>query len=140
MFRFAILSVLLAMVAMPAFAQSDAERRARVERALDQLPEPADIEAAMDQVPNITGALTGLMAIANDAENQKTLEGLVGRLESEFSVIGEELSDGDIPDLNGMMEQLMLLSTDREFMGDALDLAFQVQDVMVEAMPEDAKP
>ena len=140
MFRFAILSVLLAMVAMPAFAQSDAERRARVERALDQLPEPADIEAAMDQVPNITGALTGLMAIANDAENQKTLEGLVGRLESEFSVIGEELSDGDIPDLNGMIEQLMLLSTDREFMSDALDLAFQVQDVMVEAMPEDAKP
>ena len=34
----------------------------------------------------------------------------------------------------------MLLSTDREFMGDALDLAFQVQDVMVEALPEDAKP
>ena len=89
MFRFAVLSVLLAMVAMPAFAQSDAERRARVERALDQLPEPADIEAAMDQVPNVTGALTGLMAIANDAENQKTLEGLVGRLENEFSVIGE---------------------------------------------------
>ena len=140
MFRFAVLSVLLAMVAMPAFAQSDAERRARVERALDQLPEPADIEAAMDQVPNITGALTGLMEIANDAENQKTLEGLVGRLENEFSVIGEELSDGDIPDLNGMIEQLMLLSTDREFMGDALDLAFQVQDVMVEALPEDAKP
>ena len=140
MFRFAVLSVLLAMVAMPAFAQSDAERRARVERALDQLPERADIEAAMDQVPNITGALTGLMAIANDEGNQKTLEGLVGRLESEFSVIGEELGDGDIPDLNGMLEQLMLLSTDREFMGDALDLAFQVQDVMVEAMPEDAKP
>ena len=140
MFRFAFLSVLLALFALPALAQSDAERRARVERALDQLPDRADIEATMDQLPNITGALTGLMAVANDKGNQETFEGLIGRLDAEFSMIGEELGDGGIPDVNGMMERLMLLSTDRAFMGDALDLAFQVQDVMVEALPEEAKP
>lgn len=140
MFRFALFVALLGCIALPALAQSDADRRARVEQALNQLPDRADIEAAMDQMPDITGALTGLMDVANDEGNQKTLEGLFGRLESEFSEVEADLSGGDIPDLNGMIERLMLLSTDRAFMGDALDLAFQVQDVMTEALPESAKP
>jgi len=140
MFRFALVFVVLTLFALPALAQSDADRRARVERALNQLPERADIEAAMDQIPNITGALTGLMDVASDEGNQKTLESLLGRLEGEFSVVEAELSSGGIPDVNGMLERMMLLSTDRAFMGDALDLAFQVQDVMTEALPESAKP
>ena len=140
MFRIALISVLMGLFALPALAQSDAERRARVERALDQLPDRTDIEGAMDQLPNITGVLTGLADVANDKGNQRTLESLLGRLEGEFSDIGAELTSGDIPDVNGMLERVLLLSTDREFMGDALDLAFQVQDVMAEALPETAKP
>ena len=139
MLRFACASIVLGFFALPALAQSDADRRARVEQALNQLPDRAEIEAAMDQMPNITGALTGLMDVANDKGNQKTLEGLMGRLEGEFSAMEAELTAGDIPDVNGMIERFMLLSTDRAFMGDALDLAFQVQDVMTEALPEATK-
>lgn len=79
------------------------------------------------------------MEVANDKDNQKTLEGLVGRLEGEFSAMEADLNSGNIPDINGMIERFMLLSTDRAFMGDALDLAFQVQDVMTEALPEASK-
>ncbi len=140
MIRFALMSALLAVSTLPALAQSDADRRARVEQALDQLPERADVEAVMAEMPNITGALTGLLDIANDDGNQKTLESLLGRLEGEFSAMETELTAGQVPDLNGMMERFLLLSTDRAFMGDALDLAFQVQDVMTEAMPATAKP
>ena len=140
MFRIAIVSISMTLFAMPALAQSDADRRARVEQALNQLPDRGDIEAAMDQLPNITGLMTGLADVAGDEDNQKTLESLLGRLEDEFSELEADLSSGGIPDINGMLERVMLLSTDREFMGDALDLAFQVQDVMTEALPEDAKP
>ncbi|MEO9971126.1 MAG: hypothetical protein ABJG15_15115 [Hyphomonadaceae bacterium] len=140
MVRFALMTALFMSFAVPAFAQSDADRRARVERALNQLPDRADVEAAMDQLPNITGALTGLMDVATDEGNQQTLQGLVGRLENEFSGFEAQLSGGDIPDLNGMIERMMLLTTDRAFMGDALDLAFQVQDVMTDALPEASKP
>lgn len=142
MFRLALVCALLGLCAVPAFADADADadRRARVEQALSHLPERADVEAVMAEMPNITGALTGLMDVANDKGNQKTLEGLVERLEGEFSAMETELADGNIPDLNGMIERFMLLSTDRSFMGDALDLAFQVQDVMTEALPETAKP
>lgn len=139
MLRFVCVSIILGFFALPAFAQSDADRRARVEQALNQLPDRAEIEAAIDQIPNITGALTGLMEVANDKDNQKTLEGLVGRLEGEFSAMEADLNSGNIPDINGMIERFMLLSTDRAFMGDALDLAFQVQDVMTEALPEASK-
>jgi len=140
MFRFVIVSAVFALTTLPAIAQSDAERRARVERALDQLPSKGDIETAMDQLPNITGLMTGLADVAGDKGNQRTLESLLGRLEGEFSSFETELNDGGIPDINGMLERVMLLSTDREFMGDALDLAFQVQDVMTDALPADAKP
>jgi hypothetical protein len=140
MIRFALVSVVLSVASLPALAQSDADRRARVEQALNQLPERSDVEAIMAEMPNITGALTGLLDVANDEDNQKTLEGLIGRLEGEFSVIEAELVSGQVPDLNGMMERFLLLSTDRAFMGDALDLAFQVQDVMTDALPDSAKP
>ena len=140
MIRFALACALLSMAALPALAQSDADRRARVEQALGQLPERADIEAMLDQMPDITGAMTGLLDVASDEDNQKTLEGLMGRLEGEFSALESQLSGGKIPDLNGMMERFLLLSTDRQFMGDALDLAFQVQDVMTEVLPESAQP
>lgn len=140
MIRFALVSVVLYVAALPALAQSDADRRARVEQALNQLPERSDVEAIMAEMPNITGALTGLLDVANDEDNQKTLEGLVGRLEGEFSSMDAELANGQVPDLNGMIERFLLLSTDRAFMGDALDLAFQVQDVMTDALPESAKP
>ena len=139
MLRFVCVSIILGIFALPAFAQSDADRRARVEQALNQLPDRAEIEAAIDQIPNITGALTGLMEVANDKDNQQTLEGLVGRLEGEFSAMEADLNSGNIPDINGMIERFMLLSTVRAFMGDALDLAFQVQDVMTEALPEASK-
>jgi len=140
MIRFALVSLALSLAILPAWSQSDADRRARVEQALDQLPERADIEAVMAEMPNITGALTGLLHVASDEDNQKTLESLVGRLEGEFSGMEAQLANGKVPDLNGMMERLLLLSTDRAFMGDALDLAFQVQDVMTEALPASAKP
>jgi len=140
MFRFMLVSALLSVFALPALAETDADRRARVEHALDGLPDRAEVEAVMAELPNITGALTGLMDVATDDENQKTLEGLLGRLDSEFSTMEAELNSGAIPDINGMLERFMLLSTDRAFMGDALDLAFQVQDVMTEALPESAKP
>jgi len=140
MFRFMLVSALLSVFALPALAETDADRRARVEHALDGLPDRAEVEAVMAELPNITGALTGLMDVATDDENQKTLEGFLGRLDSEFSTMEAELNSGAIPDINGMLERFMLLSTDRAFMGDALDLAFQVQDVMTEALPESAKP
>jgi len=136
MFRFVLATVLIGLFTLPALAQSDAERRARVEQALNQLPDRAEVEAAMEQIPDITGAMTGLMEVVSDTQNQQTLEGLMGRLESEFSAVETDLSKGGIPDINGMLERFMLLSTDRAFMGDALDLAFQVQDVMTEALPE----
>ena len=140
MSRILIVFTFLFVAIAPAVAQTDADRQARINRALDQLPDRADVEAAMDRLPDFSGTLNGLAEIANDEGNQATLERLLGRLEGEFSSIEAEMVQGDIPDINAVIERLLLLPTDREFMGDALDLAFQVQDVMVEALPEDAKP
>jgi hypothetical protein len=128
----------LILIAAPAIAApEDKHPDPRVEEILNQMPTRDEIKAITKDMPDMTHMIMGLKDIAEDEDTHATFERLGTRLESTFSRLEAETADGEIPDLNALFEDMMMLSTDRQTMGDLLGLAFQVKDVMEEAMPEE---
>ena len=74
--------------------------------------------------------VTGLIDIAEDPETMDTLERVGARLEQRFANIELTVADGEIPDFNLVMEEVLGLASDRETVGDLLGLMFQVVDVV----------
>ena len=129
-----------AILAAPTLAFADEKRDPRVEAILDELPTRADMENALEDMPDLNVLMTGVMDIAQDPETMDTLERVGARLEQRFADLDIEAADGEMPDLNLLMGEMMGLatdlSTDRETMGDLLGLMFQVVDVVEESVGE----
>ncbi len=127
-------------LAAPAFAEPETPepQDPRIAEILANLPTEAEIDAIMRDVPDMTRLMTGMMDIVTDEDNHAALERVAARLESrlEHIELAANLEDGEMPDINALMREVMMISTDKDMMGDLLGLAFQVSDVMEEVIEE----
>jgi len=133
-----IRSALIALFALsvPMSAAADEDRDPRVEEILSKLPSEAEMEDMLEQMPDMNKMVSGVMEIAQDPETMETLERVGARLEERFAGMDLNVEDGEMPDPNLLMGEMMGLASDKESLGDVLGLMFQVVDVMEEATAE----
>jgi len=125
------------VLALPLAAVADDKPRdPRVEEILKDLPSRGEIDEMLEAMPDVNGLVTGLRDIAEDPDTMETLERVGSRLEGLGETLEAQTADGEMPDFNSLISELMYLATDEEIVGDVLGLAFQVSDLMEEIAPE----
>lgn len=141
-YKFTSGALALLVFCLPALAEPELDtarpQDPRIAEILSNLPTEAEIDDIMSDVPDMTRLMTGMMDIVTDEDNHATLERVAGRLESRLEVIEQAASPetGEMPDINALMREVMMMSTDKEMMGDLLGLAFQVNDLMEDVTEE----
>ena len=134
MFRSVFLLALAVSPPLATLAQEAIDPR--VEEILAELPTRAEMETALAKMPDMNKMMTGVMEIAEDPETKETLERVGTRLETQFSDFDLNVKDGEIPDFNLVVDEMMTIASDKETMGDLLGLMFQMVDVMEEVVEE----
>ena len=127
----------VALLTPIAFADEPLPIDPRAEALLKMLPADEAVEDVMNKLPDLTALLVGLKDIAEDDATAARLDRIGERLESRLGAM--EMTDDGVPDINGMLGEVLKLSTDKQLMGDVLTLAFQVKDLVDEVMPETAQ-
>jgi hypothetical protein len=140
MIRQAATALIFMMIPVSGIATADDMKPLdpRVEALLDAMPTEQQVDEMMTEMPDITALLGGLMQIASDDDTRATLERVGTKLQNRLDGLDLEadIENGEIPDINGLIGEMMKLPADREMMGDLLGLAFEVKDVIDDAMPE----
>lgn len=118
----------------PAIAQ-DRPVDPRVEEILNKLPSETQINDIMAELPDMNVMMDGMMELAENEDLKAGMGRIGARLENRFEDMEFEREDGR-PDFNGVIEEMLSLSTDRELMGDVFSLMFLMTDHMEDVIEE----
>ncbi len=118
--------------AKPAVTMSDIE--------LSDLPLPTeeDIDAIMDQMPDLNALFGDFIELAEDERLQKRFEKAGDAFAEKLDDSGAlELDDNDLPDFNALMRVMLSAMSDEDIMGEMLHTLDDVKDVMEKHVDED---
>jgi hypothetical protein len=120
--------------------QSDPKQSLKVEDI--KLPTEAEIEDIIDQLPDFNAIMGGMVKVMQDEDIQQSMkkasESLSDSIEkSNIKDLTKNLDEGELPDINKMLETLLRLSADEEVLGSMLDVVTDLQNAVEDNLNED---
>jgi hypothetical protein len=137
MIRIVLASALIAL-ALPVSAEEKA-RDPRVEALLKDLPSEAELDKAMDEMPDLNRLMGGMLEIMKDEATQAKMKSIGERMAQKMDGKDFRSAEGELPDFNAIMREMMGLMGDQDLIGDVAALGIALEDEM-KSLAEDAAP
>lgn len=141
MFRSLLLSAVLFSVSASAFADHPGSQpsAAKAIKTLPQLPNDADIEDIMANMPDLNALMGDMMKMMSDPEMQSTMKRAGETLERKMETSGAmDIQDNGLPDMNAAMGAMLSMLSDKDTMGGMMEMMGGMAEMMEEHVPEAA--
>ena len=144
MFRTFLFSVaalaMSATMSSVAFAHPEPETEAPQTITKPQLPTQAEINEALEQMPDMNAIMGDMMGLVKD-------EGFQEKMKSSGKAFAEKMKKDDVfetgpdgmPDFNKAFAAMLTTFSDEEAMGGMLETVMDLAETMEKHIPEDAK-
>lgn len=118
-----------------------ATEKAKTPQGSFEMPSTSELEAAIDELPDLNAMLGDLMHLVKDEKLQKRMErsgeAFSERLEKSGAL---EPDENGIPDIKLALKALVGVMGDEDITGGLLDTVSELQDIMEKHIPEEDAP
>ena len=133
--------VLLSGSALAHPEKSETPQPKTVPNATFEMPSTSELEAAIDELPDLNAMLGDLMHLVKDDKLQKRMERAGEAFSEKMEKSGAlEPDENGIPDIKLALKALVGVMSDEEVTGSLLDTVTDLQEVMEKYIPEDDVP
>lgn len=140
MFRTLLLTAAALAIPTAAFAHPEPETEAPQTITKPQLPTQAELEKALEQMPDMNAIMGDMMGLMKDEEFQ-------GKMKNSAKVFADKMDKEDVfqkgpdgmPDFNKAFATMLTTFSDEQAMGGMLETMMDMAQTMEKHIPEDAK-